>query len=228
MDLIISSEELTRLKNSDNKLHSLEIDGVDNWEWYGQTPFKEDLEEDIKKEYKASKSIGYGFTPKYEEKEDLYYINQECKLEGYVNKETCVISIEPEIDEGIVSDELSGTCTSCMVGGGPNMPAMSCTCSDTLEAAEYVVSVINDMQERVFIICKESQLHKKPYSKVKNEQEEEEHNKRKSIILEKVKELKILEIELNSSKRSLENEIKTLEEKKESMNKIDEELKSFE
>ena len=203
-------------------LSSLEIDGVDNWQWYGTTEAKKYTESDVINEY----TKGNSFDRLFSENQDLFYMNQKCVFEGYINKRVAVVSVLIELDTDIVRDDLNGSCMGCMVGDNDNK--LSCTCEDH----EYVLDHIDDLQDSepqyTLLAVPVSKLFTRPFSVIQDEESVKKCNDKKKIILDKVKELSKKEIELKSSLKILESSIVILEARKNEFEKNEDNLKDFE
>ena len=196
MEVKINAEELLRLKNRSELLEHLEIGGIDNWEWYGEST----------KDYVRADSLaGYGISKplKWISGDKPYYNNNECKFIGYVNEDFAVIVVELEPNYDIES----GNCQGCMIGDSDNK--IQCTCEDISD----IVNMIEENTPATYIplVVKASMLYDKPLIiqnhelelKILNEKQQELLNKTKEILLIKAKaEAKIKELE--STKKSLE------------------------
>lgn len=217
MKYLIEKERLEDLLKKELLAEALEKGGVDNWEWYSQSisSYEESEGTDISKiildeynfeEYNLSDSPYIKGI--YNKGQEIYYINTPCYFEGYVNTDTCIVSIKLEIDQDDVHDEFIGKCMNCMVGGGNNAPAMSCDCDDTLNRLEVLSDFINETEHKRYIICKETQLNN--ISLIQRNHTKEIERNRELVYKEKreFRDLQIKQIEIKKNISLLEIELK--------------------
>ena len=222
MKYLIEEKDLIRLIKCEETLTALEKGKVHNWEWYTESLLSHEkhigkgisdihIKDYSYEEYKLSDTLY--IKGKYNTNEELYYIDSPCVFEGYVNSNTCVVSLSLEIDYDEVYDEFKGTCMKCSVGGGYNTPVMTCSCDKTLSDLEILTEFINENQYKRYIICKETQLNKIPVTQKRNEEALKKHRHLVYLEKESYKDLKKRQIDITKEIEILNAELKSKKEK---------------